>query len=194
LNLRPPAPHAGALPDCATPRRFEKKRIIREKTAGFRLTFKDLQNLFQFHSHLANDLLTLRSIFLRGFARQLQACATDSIPLVVQQTANLSDQDHIVSLIITAISPPFDGFKLGKLLLPITQNMRLNFAQVAYLTDCKVSLVRNGVKLIIIAGFQHTPLLLPSVFARAGRLQPCARRLESPRQFWDFSPAADSYF
>ena len=31
LNLRPPTPHAGALPDCATPRIIEKYNILKGK-------------------------------------------------------------------------------------------------------------------------------------------------------------------
>ena len=51
-NLRPPAPHAGALPDCATPRSIGKT----VPAASASKQFDDLLKLF---THLLDDLLTL---------------------------------------------------------------------------------------------------------------------------------------
>jgi hypothetical protein len=57
LNLRPPEPHSGALPGCATPRGAEHPI----DSSGFcQSTLQDVQHLFQLYTQLMDDLLALR--------------------------------------------------------------------------------------------------------------------------------------
>src|ERR1700726_2843890 len=102
-NLRPLAPHASALPGCATPR--PRDRIIAQKgfeNLGYvrrqrRLhppsAAKNLDQLFQFEPHLMNELLALIEIHLRIVAGQTVARAADRKPLFIQQAANLTNDE-----------------------------------------------------------------------------------------------------
>jgi len=67
--------------------------------------------------------------------RQSLSGATDRKAVVIQQTPDLADNQHVLSLVIAAIAAPFDRFQLWKLLFPVTQYMRLYSTQVTYLTD-----------------------------------------------------------
>jgi hypothetical protein len=51
-----------------------------------------------------------------------------------------------VVLVITAIATAFDRPKLGELLLPIAQNMRLDTAQIAHFTDGEIAFGWDGGK------------------------------------------------
>ena len=87
------------------------------------LALEYLQQLFQLHAHLAHDLLTLADIFLGFIAGQLLACTSDGKALLIQQTANLTDHDDVMPLVITAITATLYRLELGKFLLPVTQHV-----------------------------------------------------------------------
>ena len=55
--------------------------------------------------------------------------------MIIQETADLTDNNHILTLIIASIAAPLDRLQLWKLLLPIAQHMRLDPAQIADLPD-----------------------------------------------------------
>lgn len=68
------------------------------------LFLQQLQNLFQLVANLLNNLVALRGIFLRLFAGELLARATDGEALIVQQASDLANQDHVVTLVVAAIA------------------------------------------------------------------------------------------
>ena len=65
-------------------------------------------------------------------------------------------------LLEAAVAAAFQGFELGKLLLPVPQNMGFDPAELAHLADREVTLAGDRRQVCIIPGFQHTPLLAPS--------------------------------
>ena len=75
----------------------------------------------------------------RGFI-QPRPCATDSEALLVQELTYAPDKQDFMVLVITAVAAALYGLELGEFLLPVTQNMRLHAAKLAYLTDGEVAL------------------------------------------------------
>ncbi len=134
------------------------------------LTPQNLDDFFKLDSNLLDDLLALRQISFRLWPCQLLACPTNRKPLVVEQAPDLADDQYVLTLIIAAVSAPFDGFELWKLLLPVAQHMGLDSAQIAYLTDGEVSLARNWWLLVVIPRFQHMLPLGLLVFVPVGTL------------------------
>ncbi|MNG35502.1 hypothetical protein D3C84_1222560 [compost metagenome] len=59
--------------------------------------------------------------------------------MIVKKRADLPDHQHVLSLIIPAVSAAFDGVELRKLLLPVAQHVRLYGAQLADFTDGEVA-------------------------------------------------------
>ena len=119
---------------------------------------KGLQQFFQFYPQLVNDLLALGDILFGSIAGELLARTADGEALLIEQTADLADDQHIMALVIAAIAAAFDRLELGELLLPIAQHVRLDAAKIADFADGEVALTRDRRELAIIPGFQHKPL------------------------------------
>ncbi len=69
--------------------------------------------------------------------------SADGEALIVEQTADLADHQHVEALIIPAVSASLDGVELRKFLFPITQNVRFYRAELADLTDGEVAFARD---------------------------------------------------
>ena len=136
---------------------------------GAPLASQYLDQLFQFQSHLMDQLLALVQIHLRIIAREPVTRAADGKPLLVEQAADLSNDQHILPLIIAAIAAALDRLELREFLLPVAQHMRLDAAQVADFTDGEVPLPRDRRQFAIVAWFQHTPRREPSISGPDGR-------------------------
>src|ERR1043166_1419823 len=139
LNLRPPAPHAGTLPGCATPR---ISNYIPRGTPSMQQFYDPLDLLAQ-----AGEIEFSRQHERRDFSTdffQSGAGAADGEALIVQQVADAADQQHLVMLIIAPVAAPFHRFELSELLLPVAQHVRLDAAQLADLADGEVALGRDG--------------------------------------------------
>ena len=80
---------------------------------------------------------------LGGLNIQTAARTTDGESFLIQQLPNAPNEQHFVVLIITSIAAALDWLELGKFLLPVTQDMRLDAAQLAYLTNGEVTLGRD---------------------------------------------------
>jgi len=104
-----------------------------------------------------NELLALIEIHLRVVAGQAVPRSADRKPLFIEQAANLTNDEHILALIVPAVAAPFHGFQLGKFLFPIAQYVGLHPAQVAHFTDREIPLAGNRRQFAIVAWFQHTP-------------------------------------
>src|SRR5690606_31966769 len=91
----------------------------------------------------------------------LQTGATDCKTLIVKQCADLANRQHILSLIITAITTPLNRLQLGKLLFPITQHLRLYSAYLTDFPNGKVALAGNNRQFVVMTWFQHMLLLWP---------------------------------
>src|SRR5690606_29471607 len=115
------------------------------------------------------------------------------IALLVKQTANLADQQHVLPLIVTAVATPLHGLQLRKLLLPVTQHVRLDRTELADLANGEVAFARNGRQFVVMTWFQHTLRPLLSVSAQAGTSRRVAQKLEFLPRFWDSDRAADFY-
>ncbi len=137
MNLRPPQPHCGALPGCATPRpkacleggndtcrgeNCNAWRPLRELAA------QDLQNLFEFDPDLLDDLLALADVGLGLVTGKPLPGPADRESLVIQERANLANDQHVLALVIATVAAPLDGLELRELLLPVTEYVRLDQA------------------------------------------------------------------
>ena len=83
------------------------------------------------------------AILARGF-QHLVARAADGEALLVQKATDAADHQHFVVLVIAAVAAPFHRTQLCKLLLPITEHMRLDTAKLAHLTNSEVAFCGNG--------------------------------------------------
>jgi len=110
---------------------------------------------------LMNELLALIQIDLRIVALEAIARAADREALLVEQAANLANDQHVLALVVAAVAAPLDRLQLRKFLFPIAQHMRLHAAQVTDFTDREVALAGNRRQIVIVAWFQHKPLPAP---------------------------------
>ena len=133
------------------------------------LAAEDLEQLFQLEAHLVDELLALVEVHLRIVAGEAVPCAANRKSLLIQQAANLPDDQHVLPLIVPAVAPPLDRLQLGKFLLPVTQHMRLDAAQFADFADGEVPLPRDGGQFAIVAWFQHRPRPGPSISGQDGK-------------------------
>ena len=76
----------------------------------------------------------------------LQAVArtTDGEALFVEQIADAADHQHFVVLVVAPVAAPLDRPQLRELLLPVTQHMRFDTAQLGDFTDGEVALGWDG--------------------------------------------------
>src|SRR5690606_13890193 len=173
-------------------------RLRHAPTVGLQFTGKrcsaaqELEDVLELRTDLADDLLALRMIRARFFSRQLLARAADREAFLVEQTANLTDDQHVLPLIVAAVAPALDRLELGELLLPVPENVRLHAAKLADLADGEVPLPRYRRQLTVVPGFQHRLPRAPSAFDRAGKSRLSGQLSEFPHPFSGFCPAADS--
>ena len=139
-----------------------------ENEAAFASAAKNLDQLFEFEAHLVDELLALIEIHLRIVAREAVASPADGKALLIQQAADLPDDQHILPLIVAPVAAPLDGFELREFLLPVAQHMGFDAAQVADFTDGEIPLPRDRRQFAIVAWFQHTPRRGPSISGRDG--------------------------
>ena len=122
-----------------------------------RLTPQDLENFLEFSADLLDDLLALGDVLAGLLPGQPLACAGDREALVVEQTPDLADQQHVPALVVAPVAPALDRLELRKLLLPVPQDVGLDPAEVADLTDGEVAFSGNRRKFVVIARFQNKP-------------------------------------
>src|SRR3954464_7780389 len=83
--------------------------------APSRSAAQDSEQLFELHAHLFDDLLTLAHVDASLFATELVARATDGETLLVQQRADLADDDDVLALVVAAIAAALDRLELREL-------------------------------------------------------------------------------
>ena len=71
------------------------------------------------------------------------ARAGDRETLVIQQRTDLTDHQHVMTLIVAPVAAPLDRLEVGKLLLPVAQHMRFHAAQLADLPNGEIALGRD---------------------------------------------------
>jgi len=130
---------------------------------------QDPHQLLELDAHLPDDLLALGNVGTSLFASELVARATDRETLVVEKTADLPDDDHVLALIVAAIAATLHGLELREFLLPIAKHVRLHTAQIAHLSDGEVAFAGNGRQLRVILWLQHRLRPVPLVFALGGK-------------------------
>jgi len=111
--------------------------------------------VLQLHTELMDDLPALTDVVLGFFAGKPLASATDREPVFVEKASNLANEHHVLPLIVASISPTLQRRELWKLLLPVTQNVRLHATEVADLTDGEVALSRYRRKFAMCRRLQH---------------------------------------
>src|SRR5215471_17990799 len=91
---------------------------------------QDAHQFLELDAHLLDDLLALRDVRARLFARELVARTTDGEALIVEETTDLADHDDVLALIIAAVAAALHRLQLREFLLPIAQHVRLHAAQL----------------------------------------------------------------
>src|SRR5207249_12243191 len=117
LNLRPPAPHAGALPGCATPRLSgdytrDKLRGRPEQLPNFLELLSQCGSLHRRrwrHGGRDTRRRTSRGVRLGILCLESMSCAVDRESLLVKEIANTADEHHFVMLIVAPIAAALDG-------------------------------------------------------------------------------------
>src|SRR5687767_3298428 len=77
---------------------------------------------------------------LNGVAVEAVARTVDREPLLVEQVADATDQQHLVVLVIAPVAAPLDRLELRELLFPVAQHVRLDRTEVTDLADREVAL------------------------------------------------------
>src|SRR5881628_303406 len=90
-NSRPPAPHAGTLPGCATPRRVKS---ISERVRQF-ASFQRSSSMTFFSSCLSTERLTLRVSCPRGAEADEVAERAGCAQVFVQAVARAADGESL---------------------------------------------------------------------------------------------------
>ena len=70
----------------------------------------------------------------------------DGKTLVIEKLANSANDRDLMVLVIATVTAPFHWTQLLELLLPITEHVRFNTAQITNLTNGEVAFRRNGKK------------------------------------------------
>src|SRR5690606_29551083 len=122
---------------------------------------------FELDSNLADDLLALRQVRSGLVARELLSRTADREAFLVQEAANLANDQDVLTLVIAPVTPALYRLELRELLLPVTQHMRLDPAELADFADREVAFSRYRRELVVIPGFQHTLPRAPSASAPA---------------------------
>ena len=127
-----------------------------------RSPFENLEHLLQFRAQLSDDLLALRIILFHAVTGHLLPGTTDGKSLLVKQTSNLADHDHVLALVVSPVATTLDGFELGELLLPIAKYMGFDPAEFAHFADREITLAWNRRQVYrTTARFQHKLPPLP---------------------------------
>ena len=124
---------------------------------------QDLDQFLELEPHLMNQLLALVEIDLRIVAREPVSGSANGEALLIQQAADLANDEHVLPLIIAAVAAALHRLQLWEFLLPIAQHMRLDPAQIADFANGEVALAGNRRQFAVIAWFQHTPRRGPSI-------------------------------
>src|SRR6185437_1237597 len=164
----PPCPAAARRTSIATaPEALPPPRETGRACARL-LPPEDLHQFLELEPDLLDDLLALGGVSARLLTGELVARATDCETLVVQEAADLADDDHILALVIATVAPALHRLELWEFLLPVAQHMWLDPAQVTHFTDGEVPLAGDRRQLGVILWLQHRLRRAPLVFVRAG--------------------------
>src|SRR5690554_5188106 len=101
-NQRPLAPHASALPGCATPRRTQCTGSSESAESS---ATEQLQHVLELRPHLLDDLLALGRIAARLLAGEPLPRPADREALLVQQASDLPDDQHVLALVVAPVAP-----------------------------------------------------------------------------------------
>src|SRR5215469_17045275 len=148
--------------------RAEDQSYADSRTAPAASAPQNLHELLELDAHLLDDLLALRHIRARLFPGELVACPANGEALIVEQASDLADDDHVLALVIAAVAAALHRLQLRKFLFPVAQHVRLDTAQLTYLSDGEVALAGNRRQLRVILWLQHTLRPVPLVFALGG--------------------------
>src|SRR5690606_18778091 len=152
LNSRPPAPHAGTLPGCATPRCFNStpRCCRRPRQSGLQHLQASLQLALD-----RREIDPLRALAAAAVAHaglgpllgkrivQAVARAADGEAFLVEELADAPDEQDLVVLVVAPVAAPLHGLQLREFLLPVAQHVGLHPAKLAYLADGEVALRRD---------------------------------------------------
>src|SRR5580700_3001087 len=116
-----------------------------------------------------DELLALVEVHLRIVAGEPVPGSANCKSLLIQQAADLANDEHILPLVVAAVAAPLHRLQLREFLLPITQHVRLDPAKIADFADGEVALARNRWQFAVIAWFQHTPRRGPSISGPDGK-------------------------
>src|SRR5690606_23484695 len=96
---------------------------------------QQLQDVLELGADLTDDLLALARVVARFIAHETLPRTADREPFLVEKATDLADDQHVLTLVVTAIAAAFDGLQLGEFLLPVPQHVRFDRAELADFTD-----------------------------------------------------------
>jgi hypothetical protein len=116
-------------------------KIVEYRIAALKQRIAAFEHFNAFKHDLAVAALVAFNLddFLKLVAR-----AADGEALVIEQVADAADHEHLMVLVVAAVAASFHRAQLRKLLLPITEHVRFDAAQIADFTDGEVTFRRNG--------------------------------------------------
>ncbi len=98
---------------------------------------------------------------LRVISGEALARAADRESLIVEQPADLANDDDVLTLVVAPVAPSFHRLELWKLLLPVSENVGFYLTKLAYFANREVTFARYRGQFITLTGFQHMlPLVL----------------------------------
>ena len=97
-------------------------------------------------------------VFFGFLTGQALTRAANGETLVIQQGADLANDDDILALVVTAIAAAFNRAELGELLFPVSQHVRLHVTQLADFANGEVALAGDWRQFVVVTRFQHVYL------------------------------------
>src|SRR5690606_13292560 len=120
------------------------------------LAFQRGENILELTDGLGDQLAHLGGLFLGILAAEPLPRPADGKALVVQQRADLADQQHILTLVVAAIAAALDRVEHGKRPCTLAQHRGLHIAQLADFTDGEIACAVNRCELFVVTWFQHS--------------------------------------
>ncbi len=122
----------------------EARDSTRGATRRGRTSAQNFENLGQFGAQLQRRYRPALGRTAIGVVLEPLPRAVDGEAFIVEKFSDAPDQQNFMVLVVASVAATLDGPKLGELLLPIAQNVRLDGAQLGNLANGEVSLGGDG--------------------------------------------------
>src|SRR6185295_13073843 len=101
---------------------------------------QELQDVLELGADLTDDLLALARVRARFVAREALTSAADREAFFVQQASDLANDQHVLTLVVTAVAAALHRLQLREFLFPVAEHVRLHAAELAHFTNREIAL------------------------------------------------------